>query len=358
MRAARPRAPTPPPPPPRAWWRRIPAAAPHRHIRAQRSVGAVRAQRSSSAATARRPYGRRRTGTYTPCAESAQPASISALIPSPAAAAAAAAEAAGRARRRRRRPQPRRTHCGASEGEGAAKALRGVAIPVALAALDSDPGGGAFPGPGGLPGPADSDPRPCRLGHRGPCDAAIRVALETRRQAGPGAGPQSGAMRGLGRAQSAGPPFGRLLRRGALSWCRSRFRAACGSARPNVLPAGGGLLSCLLPRWAVARPGACRHTRGMTGRWFWCKVGNCLAGTLASRIVGSGLDRLRPGPSDCGDGIDEAGMGAGFGEGGEEGAEVEVVEVELGAAIRVGWVDPLAAREQPVSSIAARKRNA
>ncbi len=46
-----------------------------------------------------------------------------------------------------------------------------------------------------------------------------------------------------------------------------------------------------------------------------------------------------------------------MGEGREEEAEVEVVEVELGAAVGVGGVDPLAAAVDPVSCIAARTGN-
>ena len=48
-------------------------------------------------------------------------------------------------------------------------------------------------------------------------------------------------------------------------------------------------------------------------------------------------------------------MVAGCCEWGEQGAEVEVVEIELVAAVGVGRVDPLSAAEEPAPSIAVWK---
>ena len=64
---------------------------------------------------------------------------------------------------------------------------------------------------------------------------------------------------------------------------------------------------------------------------------------------------MRPGLGDSSDSSDELSLGAGTGEGGEKGTEVEVMEVELGAAVGIGRIDPLAAAEEPVSSIADSK---
>jgi hypothetical protein len=61
----------------------------------------------------------------------------------------------------------------------------------------------------------------------------------------------------------------------------------------------------------------------------------------------------RPRVDHGGHGVDEAVAGAGDGEGGEEDGEVVVVELELGAAVGVGGVDPLAAAEEPVAGVAA-----
>ena len=72
----------------------------------------------------------------------------------------------------------------------------------------------------------------------------------------------------------------------------------------------------------------------------------------APRGLGNGPHGPRPGLGHGGNGVDEAGMGAGLGEGGEKDAKVEVVDVELVAAIGVGRVDPLATAEEPTSSFA------
>ncbi len=62
---------------------------------------------------------------------------------------------------------------------------------------------------------------------------------------------------------------------------------------------------------------------------------------------------MRPRVDHGGHGVDEAVARAGDGEGGEEDGEVVVVELELGAAVGVGGVDPLAAAEEPVARVAA-----
>ena len=72
----------------------------------------------------------------------------------------------------------------------------------------------------------------------------------------------------------------------------------------------------------------------------------------APRGFGDGPHGARPGLVDGGNRVDEAGVGACLSEGGEKDAKVEVVNVELFAAVGVGRVNPLATAEEPTSSIA------
>ncbi len=62
---------------------------------------------------------------------------------------------------------------------------------------------------------------------------------------------------------------------------------------------------------------------------------------------------MRPPLDDRSHGLDEAVARASGSESRIEQAQVVVVYIELGAAVRVRWVDPLAAGEEPVAGVAA-----
>ncbi len=61
----------------------------------------------------------------------------------------------------------------------------------------------------------------------------------------------------------------------------------------------------------------------------------------------------RPPLDDCRHGLDEAVAGTRGSESGKEEAEIVVMEVELGTAVGVRGVDPLAAAEKPVTGVTA-----
>ncbi len=62
---------------------------------------------------------------------------------------------------------------------------------------------------------------------------------------------------------------------------------------------------------------------------------------------------MRPPLDDRSHGFNEPVAGASCSKGRKKDAEIVVVEVELGAAVGVCGVDPLAAAEEPVAGVAA-----